>query len=58
MNKNFYLGLFTSFLEFEDCEWAQIVRVVAVGDAVDRVVGPVQGAGLDGRLESGKDFQV
>ena len=32
--------------------------VVTIGDAVDRVVGPVEGASLDGRLESGKEFQI
>ena len=34
------------------------MRVVTVGDAVDGVVGPVQGASLDGRLEARKHFQV
>ena len=34
------------------------MRVVAVSDPINRVVGPVQGARLDGRLETGEHFQV
>ena len=34
------------------------MRVVSVGDAVDRIVGPIQGASLDGRFETRKDFQI
>lgn len=53
-----YLGLLASLFELEDGKGAQVVRVVTVGDAIDGVVGPVQGASFDGRLESGKHFQI
>ena len=32
--------------------------VVTVRDAVNGVVGPVQGAGLDGGLETGENFKI
>ena len=31
---------------------------MAVGDAVNRVVGPVKSAGLNGRLEAGEYFEI
>ena len=34
------------------------MRVVSIGDAVDWIVGPIQGASLDGGFETREDFQI